>query len=185
MSIRSSHATKPSLANPWLSRALAHVSAVMALVLVAAGFVWLSPELARYPAHGWSAVGDNPIALTPRARVAGLVVSTAHLAVLAWALLIGRQLFLRFANGRVLEPATAWLLRRLGTALLIFAGLAPVVRSAITFIVTMDNPPGQRMLTIAFSGNEVLLALVAALVLMLGAAMAEAARLADENRQIV
>lgn len=174
------------VARPRMKRWLAHAAAAVAIIILAGNaLAWLHPDLAHYPARGMTALGDHPVMLTLDARLASLVVSTLHLGILAWALLTVRALFLRFADGKVLEVGTGRLLGRLGLALVVFAVATPVVRTLVTLLVTMHNPPGQKALAIGFSANELIIGLVGGLIVMTGEAMREAAVIADEHRQIV
>ena len=171
---------------PRLNTRLAIAAFAAAVLLVTLNvYVWLDPDLAPFAAHGQSAIGNAPLTLTLRARLASMLVSTVHLALLAWALLVARSLFARFAKGLVFEIDTGFLIRRLGLLLIAFAIGKPLVRTLIGVFITMDNEPGQQHLAIGFAGDEFIIGLVGALLIMVGAAMAEAARIAKENQQII
>ncbi len=171
---------------PKLNHRLGIAAVITAVLLLGLNvYVWLDPTLAHFAARGQSAVGSAPLALTGRARFASMLLSTAHLIFLAWALLVVRTLFMRFAKGLVFKSATGGLIRRLGFLLIVFALLKPFVRTMIGVFITMDNEPGQKHLAIGLAADEFIVGLVGALLIMIGAAMAEAARIADENQQIV
>jgi hypothetical protein len=172
--------------NSALCRSLAACTAASAaaLVLISAA-LWIIPAWAPFMARSASGLQTEPITLTPAIRWMGLTCTTLHLGVLAWGLWAVRTLFGRLADGLVFEPQTGVLLRRFGIALLVYAGLSPVVGTTVTWLVTMKNVSGERLLRFGLSDHEVLLAIVGALVLTIGSVMAEAARLADDNRQIV
>jgi hypothetical protein len=69
--------------------------------------------------------------------------------------------------------------------LLLYAALSPLFRAVIGVIVTLGNESGQRVLAIGIGSQDVIVALIAALLIVLGHVMAEAALIADDNRQIV
>ena len=163
--------------------ALAFVSAV--LFLLANTALWLVPQWTEFGARSQSNLQAEPITLTAPVRWLGLGLSSLYVAVLAWALLTARRLFLRLAAGDVFRLETGTLLRRFGLALLLYAGLMPFFTTAMCWIVTMGNEPGQRLLRFGISDQNAVLALVGILVLVLGSVLAEAVQIADENRQII
>lgn len=168
------------------SRPFAAVAKIAAVALLALNVLsWLIPSWSDVAARGWSALGSAPIALTSDALAFSIAVSTGHLLVLAYALFAASALFQRFAQRDFFTPAVGALLQRMGVALAAFGLLAPIARAALTVILTMHNPPGQRMLTIGVSANDVVIVIFGALIIMIGWVMAEAARLADENRSFV
>lgn len=171
---------------PRLNHRLGQAAVITAILLITLNiYVWLDPDLAPFAAHGQSALGGAPMTLTLSARVSSMVISTLHITLLAWALFVARSLFARFAQGLVFEVGTGRLIGRLGVLLIVFAIGKPVVRTLIGVFVTMDNGPHQRHLAIGLAADEFIIGLVGALLIMVGAAMAEAARIADDHRQIV
>jgi hypothetical protein len=166
----------------WLS----HAAKIVALLLLAANAVmWLVPEFAADAARSQSSLGTAPITLTLGARAAALVVSFAYVGLMALALWTVAGLFAAFAAGAIFVPETGKRLRRLGVLLLAFAVLSPFVRAVIGLIVTIGNEAGQRMIALSISSQDVIVALIAALLIVLGHIMAEAALIAEDNRQIV
>lgn len=171
---------------PRLNRRLGYAAMMTAALMIISNiYVWLDPELAPFAARGQSALGDTPMTLSLSARLVSMLLSTLHLALLAWALLVARALFSRFARGLVFEGGTGRLIGRLGVLLIAFAIGKPVVRTLVGVFVTMDNGENQRHLAIGLSADEFIIGLVGALLIMVGAAMADAARLVEDHRQIV
>ncbi|MEQ1868202.1 MAG: hypothetical protein HOP13_17705 [Alphaproteobacteria bacterium] len=168
------------------SALLSHAAKIAALaLLVANAAMWLVPEFAAEAVRSQAAIGKSPVTLTFGARAAALVVSTAYVGLMALALWTVASLFASFAAGAIFVPATGTRLRRLGVLLLLFATLSPVFRAIVGVIVTLGNEGGQRILAFSISSQDIIVALVAALLIALGHIMAEAARIADDNRQIV
>jgi hypothetical protein len=163
--------------------ALALASAVAFLVANTA--LWVVPQWSEFGARAQANLQTEPITLTPLVRSLGLGLSSAYVGVIAWALWTARRLFLRLAAGDVFRTETGTLLRRFGLALLLYAGLMPFVTMAMCWIVTMNNPPGQKLLRLGVSDQNVVLALVGTLILVIGSVLADAVRIADENRQII
>jgi hypothetical protein len=168
-----------------LAALAAACSATFLIVVIAQAVMWWVPDWAPTVARVMSDLQDQPITLTPWVRVLGLLCSTLYLSILVWGSWLVHLLFKRLARGSVFEPETGILLRRIGVALLIYAGLTPVMNTAMPLLVTFQNKHGEGLLRIGFSNHELTLAIVGALVLVMGSVMAEAARMADENRQIV
>lgn len=161
-------------------------SAVASIGIVAVNAVlWMVPQWAPLVARGTANLQLEPIMLAPVVRWIALIYTTLYWATLARGLWIAHVLFRRLSVGLVFEPETGSLLHRFGWLLVIFSGLTPLVSSGTAWLVTQGNPPGQRLLRLAISDHEIVLAIVGTLILTTGSAMAEAARIAEENRQIV
>lgn len=166
----------------WLS----HAAKIAALMLLAANAaMWLVPDFTADVVRAQSSIGTAPVKMTLGVRAAALVVSTVYVGLMALALWTVASLFASFAAGAIFVPETGTRLRRLGILLLLFAVVSPLIRAIIGLIVTIGNDEGQRMLAISISSQDIIVALVAALLIALGHIMAEAARIADDNRQIV
>jgi hypothetical protein len=189
MNKRSNEAASPGRIPPVNSRLCRRVGTVAALsgiaFLCVNAIMWMVPEMAPYAARGGANLQDDPITLTPVIRAIGLVGSTLHLSILAWGLFVARALLRRLADGRVFEPETGVLLRRFGMSLVVYAALQPPVATGMAWLITMLNEPGKRLLRFGLTDHEIVLAIIGVLILTTGSVMAEAARIAEENRQIV
>lgn len=169
-----------------LSAWLSHAARAVAILLLAANAVmWLVPEFAADAARNQSTLQQAPMTLTLEARLVALLVSSLYVGILAFALLTAAQLFRAFASGEILAPATGAKLRRLGLVLFLYAASSPFFRAGIGVIATIGNAPGQRSLAVSISSHDVVLALIAALIVVLGHIMAEAARIAEDHQHIV
>jgi Protein of unknown function (DUF2975) len=169
-----------------LCRWLARFSAATAVgILLVNATIWLVPDWAPFEARHMAGLQTESITLTPTVIAVCLVCSTLYLAVLSWGLGVARSLFNRLADGLVFEAETGVLLRRFGIALVVFAALSPFVGGLMTGLVTMGNAPGERTFQLGISADSIVLAIVGTLILTTGSVMAEAARLAEDHRQIV
>ena len=63
--------------------------------------------------------------------------------------------------------------------------LAPVMRSVMSVVFTLSNPPGQRMLALSLSWSDYLAVLLAVVLIAIATVMAEAVRVAEENEGFV
>jgi hypothetical protein len=166
----------------WMARA---AGATAIVLMLGAAFLWLHPSYVEWIAREQWAGGSSALTLTPLSRLSAGALSCAHLGLLCWALWTARRLFVRYARGEVLETRAGRDVRTIGGLIALYAALTPLVKSAMTVALTWGNPPGQRMLAISLGTNELILGLLGALILVLGHVLAEAARIADDNRQIV
>lgn len=172
--------------NKPLCRGGAALAGVTALILLAGNAaMWLVPQWTEMVARNAANLWTEQLFIAPLVRWLGLGVTTLHLCVLAWGLLSMRMLFRLIAAGQVFVAQTGVLLRRFGIALLIYAGLTPIVRSVIAALVTHDPVRHEAVLSLGISSDEVIVALIGALILVFGSVMADATRIAEENREII
>ena len=172
--------------NSRLCRRLGAVAAVSGIAFLTINMVmWLVPEMAPSVARGMANLQDEPITLTLTIRATGLVISTLYLSILVWGLFVARRLLGRLADGRIFEPETGVLLRRFGMSLVVYAGVTPFVATGMAWLITMLNGPGKRLVGFGLTDQEVVLAIIGIIILTTGSVMAEATRIAEENRQIV
>lgn len=100
-------------------------------------------------------------------------------------LLSAHRILSNYANGDVLTFENAKSIRTIGIAVICSAAFAIIGRSLSVLILTYDNPPGQRSLSISLSSHDYFYVLLGGLFFVIGWVMAEASRQADENRQFV
>ena len=172
--------------NKRLCRAAAALAGVTAIAFIAGNAaMWLVPEQTEIAARNVSHMQTQQLFITPFVRWVGLGVTTLYLCVLAWGLLSMRTLFRRLAAEEVFVAETGVLLRRFGKALLVYAALTPVVRSAIGFLATRNPVAHEALLSIGIEECEVIVALIGVLILAFGSVMADATRIVDESREII
>lgn len=176
--------TSPDLARirRW-SIALSVLSILMAVaialaIVATALFGDLPPDLART-----AGVAEDALA-RPHLALVVLIGALPGVAAI-WTLLAARRLFRRFAAGEVLTPAVAGGLGRVGAGLLAIAALGLVARPLQTVLASLGNPPGSRVLALSIESPDLGLLLSGGLMTVIGWILAEAARIADENRRFV
>jgi Protein of unknown function (DUF2975) len=165
----------------WVVRVLCVLGAIS--LLAVPPWFWLSADNVR--SFGPAVAGVRDVVVDAQAQRIGAAVSVLPVAVGLYALWQLWQLFTEYAAGRVFGRIAAQRLRRFAWALLGAALLAPLVRAAMSVVLTLGNPPGQRMLVLGFSWNDYLAVLLAAVLIAIATVMAEAVRVAEENEGFV
>jgi Protein of unknown function (DUF2975) len=160
--------------------ALGGVLAELALI-----WVWLSPTLIEMLVVPRLGLGGVSVALDGWNRLIGFTVCMLPTAVLGYLLYQAFELFDGYRRGNVFTDAAPVHLRRIGSSMLALAVLRPVTTTLLGVVLTLSNPPGQRIVSIGVSIDDYMIAAFGGLVLAIGHVMVEAKRLADDNRQIV
>ena len=122
-----------------------------------------------------------PATLDGTQQILGFVVSLLQLSANLLAIVTIMRLLKLYRVGQIFSATHVMYFKRLGY-LLIFYDIAGIIQTtALGFVMTMNNPPGQRMLTIGMSSDDITLFVVAAIVLMLSWVMDEGRRQAEEQ----
>jgi hypothetical protein len=124
-----------------------------------------------------------PIDATGRAITAAVLALPVGL--MAWGLWHVRALFAQFAAGHVFTASAARHLQLFGASVLAQAPLGPLISVALTVALTLGNPPGERMLAVAFSIHDYFALIVGGVLFAAASVMREAARIAEENAGFV
>ncbi len=123
--------------------------------------------------------------VTPVKRIGLIVLLAGPVSLLVYAMWRISRLFACYERGRIFAPAAARHIRAAGAALAANGGLSVPVHTLAVLLLTHDNAPGKRMLTIEVSSTSYATLLFGGLLIVIGWVMHEAARVADENRQFV
>ena len=160
----------------WLAR-LGLVALASLAIWTLARPDWVA-ETARLSTQG-------PTTLGPNTQLALQLTLLIALIAPAYTLLQINNLFSFFGQGKIfgIDPADA--IRRIGIGLLIMSIFSVASRTAFVVILTFNNPPGQRALSINLSSDSYGFVLFGGLFITLGWVLGEAAKLSEENRQFV
>jgi Protein of unknown function (DUF2975) len=172
---------------------LRRLSTFMCVIVVVGGFlaelgliwVWFSPTAVETLVVPRLGLEGMPVTLDVWTRTIGFAVCMLPMAVLVWLLYHAYALFDGYRLGHVFTDEAPIQLRRIGLSLLALAFLRPVTATLLGVVLTLSNPPGQRLLSIGISIDDYIIAAIGGLLLSIGHVMVEAKRLADENRQII
>lgn len=126
-----------------------------------------------------------PAVRSPLVWGAVYAIAAGSIALTCAALWNIRVLLVLYATGDVLGADTALRIRRIGNLVLALAIYGILAHTATVLVLTWGNPPGERSLSIAFSNTDLFLFISAGLMTVIGLAMTEASRVADENRAFV
>lgn len=162
----------------WLARGSA-IATPIAYAALWTRFSWASGML-RDALPGLETAGVGVAQL-----ITGFWLGMVPVALAAAALWQAAQFFGLYEADDLFPPAAALALRRLGKLLVATAVASIIVRTLAGLVFSLHLPAGQKQLVIAFSSSDVFLLIFGGLMLMIGHILAEAARIAAENRQFV
>lgn len=163
----------------WLCRA------AIALIPVCIVWAWLdferfAPVIAGPNMHALQMEHIGPLNLAM-----GLIVSSIPAGVLVVGLYRLQALFGLYRRARFFTETNVRHLRAFAICLFVNALLLPLTGSALSVVLTMSNPPGERMLNVSVSSSHIATAFMGAVFMIIAGIMLEGRRLADENAEIV
>jgi Protein of unknown function (DUF2975) len=172
---------------------LRRLSTFMCAVVVVGGFlaelgliwVWLSPSAVETLVVPRLGLGAMPVTVDVWTRVMGFAVCTVPMVALVWLLYHAYALFDGYRLGHLFTDEASLRLRHIGVSLLALALLRPLTATLLGVVLTLSNPPGQRLIAIGIGFDDYIIAALSGLLLAIGHVMVEAKRLADDNGQIV
>lgn len=154
-------------------------------LLAATLVMWSSPDwIATTVAHELG-LGKAPVTVAPSVQLAGALVALMPVGVGLFALLQVWHLFGDYARGAIFTAGATTRLRRLAWSIIGVALAQVLARTGLGLVLTMNNPPGQKVLVVGLSSNDYILVLFGLLLLAIAWVMVEATRLARENEEFV
>lgn len=160
------------------------VLCVISIVVIALAVI-LGAAFASLPVELATTAGVAPDALSRPHLIAIALVGALPALAAIWTLAQAQALFRHYAAGDVLSSESARRLSRIGSGLLAIAALGVIVRPIQTVLASLGNPPGERVLALTLQGPDFGLVLAGGLMTVIGWVMAEAARIAEDNRGFV
>jgi hypothetical protein len=152
-------------------------------------FYWLgynsSPIQLINSAFPGSAGQPMPQVLYLNSRLIGLAGDLPSLVVMLLALKTLRRLFFLYERGDFFKEDNVAQYRVL-SRLAFWGILADIVnKSAVTVALTINHPPGQRLLTIGFTGDHLKLMIIAIILMIVARVMNEGREIYEENQLTV
>ena len=124
---------------------------------------------------------QTPSTLDATQRTMGFLVSLLSLAAKVFAMVTIMRLLKLYQEGQIFSATHVRHFKRLGQTL-VFYGVAGIIEStALSLVMTMNNPPGHRMLSFGISSDDITIFVIAAIVLMLSWVMEEGRKQAEEQ----
>jgi MFS-type transporter involved in bile tolerance (Atg22 family) len=180
---------RPPLANDRLirlSRAMVWVTTVgIVLVVVLSALGAFIPEWTRNIVLVKLGQAGAALPITPLGRALTAAVLVVPIGVMVHGLLAVRRMFRAFGQGEVLAPGPTRDLQIFAATVLAQAPLGPLTSAALSVVLTIGNPPGERAFMIAFSISDYFVLIVGGVLFAAASVMREAARIADENASFV
>lgn len=113
------------------------------------------------------------------------LLGTAQVALVLSGLYFLSQSFASFARGEVFNLGNCLNLRRFGALLVVQALTKPLLLAAGSIVLSLNHPPGQRMLAISVGSGELNMIGLGLIFWVLSALLVEACRLHSENSLFV
>ncbi len=118
-------------------------------------------------------------------RLYALLVFSVPTGFAIWALLAVARLFGLFARGDVFSVPALRALSQIATALFFNVFASVFVKMPISFLLTRDNPPGHRFMSLGIAPSDLLVLFLAGTALIIARVMSEAHKVADDNASFV
>ena len=152
---------------------------------LALAWVWLSPGIIESIILPRLGLSPADIVLDGRTRLYGFLISSLPLTVVFYALYQAFFLFAGYRRGEIFTLRAAERLRNIALAVIGAIFMSPFVQGALSAALSFGAAPGKRAITMSFSLQDYLVAALGWLLLAIAYVMAEAVRIAKENREII
>jgi hypothetical protein len=168
-----------------LSRAMSIFTVLIGLAALALfAAYWLAPHLEGRLARD-NLAGSVTEAIAPAGVAAAFIVSGLMLVVAEWGAWSAFRLFRAWSRGEPQPPVAGRHVRNMGAALIAFAVIKVAGGVVVSIAMTLDRVPGTRELTVSVGLENLVIVLTGVVLAAIGLALADAAAIADENRQFV
>lgn len=127
----------------------------------------------------------SPVTITAPVRAAVLVLQGGGIALMLWLLRSLWTVFGRFEQGAVFDAPSGAAVRMAGFASLANAAYLLLFPTLATLLLTVNNPSGQRALSIAFNTQQILALLMAGFFIAIGHVLTLGAALDEDSKSIV
>ena len=169
-----------------LSRWLAATCSLLILALPVAVFAyWALADIAEVSLR--AGLSGAAVQAPPQTwqRAAGALITQVPLALLLLGLRQARQCFKLFSAGQVFAARAVCFLRRFAGWVVASVAAGIVAQSAISVVLTLNNPPGMRHLAISVGSDQLFMLFFAGTVWLMAAVIGHGQTLAEENASFV
>lgn len=123
--------------------------------------------------------------LPGQTRFLAFLCDMLPLGVVIYALLRLKNLFMLYEQGSIFTEQNVDCFRSLGRALVVWVVCDIVNRTLLGIVLTLDNPPGKRLLVIGLDGGDFTGIFVGVAVLIISWVMDEARKMQEEQALII
>ncbi|MDX2144704.1 MAG: DUF2975 domain-containing protein [Rhodospirillaceae bacterium] len=128
---------------------------------------------------------DVPLALMPVQIALGLAVMMVPIGIMMFGLWNLRQLFVGFGAGRVFTIENTRFLRMFAWSTLAVIVVQFFANGLLAVVLTLGNPPGQRVLAFSLSTEHIIALFVGFVFVVIARVLEEGRKLADDNATIL
>lgn len=122
---------------------------------------------------------------TMTTRVLSAMASLLLCSIIMYALTLLIRLFRNYEGNDIFSLDNAEIFQKLGYCLFYWVGGSIVYGALMSMILSFNNPPGERILTVSFVGMDFLTLVFGFIVLIISWVMKEGYTLADENSHTI
>jgi Protein of unknown function (DUF2975) len=176
--------SKVKVLSHWIYRALS-VGIVITPIYYLSYWLLINHTALPLMSVNTSASPITPHELSSEILAAGFIASLLPLTVLVYVLINLRQLFLFYKNGVIFSFEHVVLFKKIAKLLSIWVLLSVVYESVKSVLFSLNNPVGERVLSIGFGSEELTLVVMAAFVYVIAWVMDEGRVLAEENKMTI
>ncbi len=117
--------------------------------------------------------------------ILGFAISMIPVSMLIYGLVQLRRLFCLYGAGQIFSNLHAVYLRRFALASILSVFLQILSGSLLSVLLTFQNPPGTRQLTVSITSDHLGTVFLGSVLLVIAWIMVEGSKMAEDNAQIV
>jgi hypothetical protein len=159
-------------------------AAVVLIPLTVAG-MWATFEYWGPTHPEFAPIPEVPGTLTLTARLLAAAIGLLQASIAVFAVWRLRRLFALYAEGHIFTADNTRCLRHFAAAICAFAVAKPITGALLSVVLTMNNPPGHRQLSVSFGSSELTTLFIGCVFLIIAWIMDEARTLAEEQAEII
>ncbi|WP_434139630.1 DUF2975 domain-containing protein [Photobacterium leiognathi] len=125
------------------------------------------------------------VPLTLTTRLLAMVASLLYCTIIMYALAVLIKLFKNYEQNNIFTLENAQSYQKLGYCIFYWVGGGLLYEPIMSLILTFNNPPGHRMITLTFVGLDFLTIVLGFIVLIISWVMKEGYQLADEQNYTI
>lgn len=133
---------------------------------------------------GTFGIDPGMITLTPITRSLGFLVTLLPIGTILYITYLLIKLLKNYEQSYLFTLANARTIRKLGLSLYLWAFCNIIFKTLLVLVLTTENPPHQKLLTLSLTGMDIQSLVVGSVILLLSWVMIEAQIIAEDNALI-